>query len=204
MKVGIFGGTFDPIHLGHLIAAEEARTVLDLDTVIFIPAGNPWFKVDWHITPARHRVAMVDLAIESNHRFQASDIEIRRDGPTYTVHTLEELRKRLGDDAELYLILGADALRELDRWHEPARLFELATIVGMSRPGSEGFDLNELDAIIPGASERVLWVEGPQIGISGTDIRRRVAEGRSIKYRVPEAVEAYIYQNGLYGASVQL
>ena len=203
MKVGILGGTFDPIHLGHLIAAEEARNVLALDEVLFIPAGNPWFKADWNITPAHHRVKMTEIATASNPCFKVSSIEVEHDGPSYTVDTLVSLREQLGAP-KFYLILGVDALRELYRWQEAARLFELTTIVGISRPGSDSFDLRELDNIAPGASEGAILVEGPEIGISGTDIRKRVAEGRSIKYQVPELVEAYLLENRLYTTSASL
>ncbi|MCH7786427.1 MAG: nicotinate-nucleotide adenylyltransferase [Chloroflexi bacterium] len=198
MKVGVFGGTFDPIHVGHLIVAEEARGRLGLDEVLFVPAGQPWFKAGDGVTEARHRMAMVELAIASNPCFRASDIEIGRAGPTYTVETLIELREQLGPDSEIYLILGLDSLQEIDRWRSPERVFELATVVGMSRPGCADLDAKRLDSIFPGASDRVMMLDGPLIDISATDLRRRVSEGLSIKYRVPESVEAYIYEHGLY------
>jgi nicotinate-nucleotide adenylyltransferase len=198
LKIGIFGGTFDPVHLGHLIIAEEALALLGLDEVLFIPAGQPWFKSDRNITDGRHRMAMVELAIASNPCFRALDMEIKRPGPTYTVDTLKELRQLSGVGAEFLVILGLDSLREVSRWHEPQRILEMTTLVGMSRPGYQGFDPRSLDAIASGASCKVKLLEGPLIGISGTDLRRRIAEGRSIKYRVPEAVEAYIYEHGLY------
>lgn len=200
MKVGIFGGTFDPIHIGHLIAAEEARCVLGLEQVLFIPAGQPWFKAGQRITEARHRMAMVQCAVASNPTFKASDIEVRRPGPTYTVDTLVELRQSLGWDAELYVILGLDALREVHRWREPGRIFEMATVVGISRPGTPNFDPTALDAISPGVSAKVVLINGVRIDISGTELRRRVALGKSIRYWVPDAVEAYIHEHGLYRA----
>ena len=198
MKVGVFGGTFDPIHVGHLIVAEEARGRLGLDEVLFVPAGQPWFKASDSVTEARHRMAMVELAIASNPCFRASDIEIGRAGPTYTVETLIKLREQLGRDSEIYLILGLDSLQEIDRWRSPERVFELATVVGMSRPGCADLDAKRLDSIFPGASDRVMMLDGPLIDISATDLRRRVSEGLSIKYRVPESVEAYVYEQGLY------
>lgn len=198
MKVGIFGGTFDPIHSGHLIIAEEAREGLGLDEVVFIPAGQPWLKAGQQISDARHRMAMVQLATASNSRFRASDVEIKRQGPTYTVDTLAELCGELGPTAELYLILGIDLLAELARWHEPVRLFELATVVAMSRQGFKEFDMGVLDAIAPGTSTRVVLMDGPMIGISGADLRRRVAAGLSIRYQVPDGVAAYIQEYGLY------
>ena len=201
MKVGVFGGTFDPIHNGHLIVAEEARVTLGLDEVLFIPAGQPWFKADRQITEAHHRMAMVELAVESNPSFFASDVEIKRPGPTYTVDTLMELRRQLVPEADFYVILGLDSLKELDRWHQPERVLDMAAVVGVPRPGSQDFDPKALDSISPGASDRVVLLNEPIVGISGVELRRRVAEGLSIKYRVPGPVEAYIYEHGLYRGS---
>jgi nicotinate-nucleotide adenylyltransferase len=201
VRLGIFGGTFDPIHIGHLIIAEEARVRLGLDEVLFIPAGQPWLKADRPITEARHRLAMAELAVASNPCFRASDVEVARPGPSYTVDTLAELRRKLGPDADIYLILGLDSLRQLSRWHRPERVLEMCTVVGISRPGAEDFDPSTLDAISPGASSKVILLRVPLIDISGTDIRQRVAAGLSIKYRVPEDVEAYIYEQGLYKAA---
>ena len=200
MKVGVFGGTFDPIHIGHLLVAEQARILLSLDKVMFIPAGQPWFKVGQAVTQERHRMAMVELAAESNPFFRASDIEINRSGPTYTVDTLVELRRQLGAEAKLFVILGLDSLGEIGRWHRPERVLELSTVVGMSRPGFMDFNPETLDAISPGASAKVVLLKGPLVDVSAIDLRRRVAEGASIKYRVPESVEAYIREHGLYRA----
>ncbi len=196
MRIGVFGGTFDPIHLGHLIVAEDARAALELDMVLFIPAGQPWFKSYRQITDAHHRLAMVRLAVEGNPYFDATDIEIRRTGPSYTVDTLAELRGQ-HPDAEFIVILGVDALREIDRWHRPRKLFELASVVGMARPGAS-LDPSVLNAAIPGASSRMRLLDSAQIDISGTDIRQRASEGRSIRYRVPATVEQYIHDNLLY------
>ena len=139
---------------------------------------------------------MVRLAVRDNPRFGVSDMEIRREGPSYTIDTLAELR-RLRPDAELFVILGVDALREIDRWRQPRRLFQMATVVGMARPGAS-LDASVLNAAIPGASERLRLVDSALIDISGTDIRRRVADGASIRYRVPLAVERYIRDHSLY------
>jgi nicotinate-nucleotide adenylyltransferase len=201
VKLGVFGGTFDPIHIGHLIIAEEARVQLGLDEVMFVPAGQPWLKADRTVTDGRHRLAMVELAVASNPCFWALDMEVERPGPSYTVDTLAELRRKLGPDAEIYLILGMDSLSQLSRWRKPERVLEMCTVVGISRPGAEDFNPSTLDAISPGASSRVILLRGPLIDISGTDIRQRVAVGLSIKYRVPEDVEAYIYEQGLYKAA---
>lgn len=198
MKVGIFGGTFDPIHMGHLILAEEARVRLSLDKVLFIPTGHPWLKAGRTISPAHHRLAMVRLAIEDNPPFEVSDMEVRRPGPTYTVDTLDQLRAQWGDGPEVYLLLGLDALQEFSRWHEPRRILEQCTLVGMARPGYVDFSPRSLDAILPGASQRLVLLHGPHIGISGTEIRRRVQMGISIRYWVPRPVELYIAEHGLY------
>lgn len=196
MRIGVFGGTFDPIHMGHLIVAEDARAALELDKILFIPAGQPWFKSYRQITEARHRLAMVRLAVEGNPSFDVTDIEVRRTGPSYTVDTLAELRDQY-PDAEFIVILGIDALREIDRWHQPRKLFDLASVVGMARPGAS-LDPSVLNAAIPGASSRMQLVDSTLIDISGTEIRQRVAAGWSIRYRVPAAVERYICENGLY------
>ncbi len=196
MRIGVFGGTFDPIHMGHLIVAEDARAALELDRVLFIPAGQPWFKSYRQITDSNHRLAMVRLAVESNPSFDVSDIEIKRSGPSYTVDTLAELHERY-TGAEFIVILGVDALREIDRWHQPRRLFEMASVVGMARPGAS-LDPSVLNAAIPGASGRMRLVDSALIDISGTEIRQRVAAGQSVRYRVPAAVDRYICENGLY------
>ena len=199
MRIGVFGGTFDPIHMGHLIVAEDARAALELDKVLFIPAGQPWFKSYRQITEARHRLAMVQLAVKDNPHFDVTDIEVRRSGPSYTVDTLQELHE-LYSDAELIVILGLDALREIDRWHQPSRVFQMASVAGMARPGAT-LDPSVLHAAIPGASSRMCLLDSALIDISGTDIRRRASAGQSIRYRVPVAVERYICDNGLYTAA---
>ena len=196
VRLGVFGGTFDPVHIGHLIAAEDARAALSLDEVLFVPAGEPWFKSYRRITPAHHRLAMVRLSVRDNPHFSVSDMEIRREGPSYTIDTLAELR-RARPDADLFVILGVDALREIDRWRNPRRLFQMATVVGMARPGAS-LDPSVLNAAIPGASDRLRLIQSALIDISGTDIRRRVAEGASIRYRVPPAVVQYIRAHNLY------
>jgi nicotinate-nucleotide adenylyltransferase len=197
-KIGLLGGTFDPIHTGHLLIAEDARQGLGLDTIVFIPAGRPWLKADQTVTEPEHRLAMVELAVNSNPYFKVSDIEVRRPGATYTVDTLEQLRREYDSNTEIFLILGMDSLNELTRWRSPERLFDLCTIVGISRPGQDDIDRDKLESIAEGASDKVVLIPGPSVGISGTDIRDRVADGRSIRYRAPEAVESYILEHGLY------
>ena len=196
VRLGVFGGTFDPVHTGHLIIAEDARAALSLDEILFVPAGEPWFKSYRRITPAHHRLAMARLAIRNNPHFSVSDMEIRREGPSYTIDTLSELRHNR-PNADLFVILGIDALREIDRWRHPRRLFQMATVVGMARPGAS-LDPSVLNAAIPGASDRLRLIPGALIDISGTDIRRRATARQSIRYRVPPAVAQYIRAHSLY------
>ena len=197
-RLGIMGGTFDPVHVGHLAAAEYARACLDLDEVVFVPAGRPWLKDGEAVSPAEDRLAMVEAAVGSNPRFSVSRIDLERPGPTYTVDTLADLARARGADAALYLLLGIDALTELHRWREPSRVLTMATVVGIGRPSSGGPDLSNLEAVAPGASRLVLLTAGPGIDVSGSDIRRRVAAGHSIRHLVPEAVGEYIRAHGLY------
>lgn len=201
MKLGLFGGTFDPIHMGHLIVAEEARALLCLDEVVFVPAGQPWLKEGIEITEGRHRLAMVSLAVRSNPAFRVSDAEIERPGPSYTVSTLAELRSCLGPEAGIHVILGFDSLREIGRWRHPGRIFDMASVVGVSRPGANDFGPKERDKLekeIPGASAKLVLLNGLSIGISGLELRRRLSVGLSIRYQVPEPVEGYIREHSLY------
>lgn len=199
-KIGVLGGTFDPIHLGHLIVAEDLREKLGLSEVLFIPAGRPWLKLQEEktVSAVEHRLAMVRLAVASNPYFQVSTMEIERPGPSYSIDTVLELKAKLGARAELYFIVGPDALAELPRWKEPARLVELCQVVGIGRPGYARANLRKLEHSVPGASRRIMLVEVPKINVSSTDIRKRVTRGLSIRYLVPEAVERYIEEHGLY------
>jgi nicotinate-nucleotide adenylyltransferase len=199
MRLGVFGGTFDPVHTGHLVAAETAREAADLDSIMFVPAGEPWLK-DGEVVGAKlDRMRMVELAIEGNDRFMASDMEIQRSGPTYSSDTLEELRDlRPGD--QLFLIAGMDALADFGRWSRPQRILELAALVGVTRPGRGGLDRAQLDGIRSGASGQMIVAEGPLLDVSATDLRQRFKRGASVRYLVHEAVERYIYEHGLYGA----
>jgi nicotinate-nucleotide adenylyltransferase len=195
MRVGLAGGTFDPIHLGHLIIAEEARVRLGLDEVVFIPAGQPWMKADRSLTPPRHRLNMVRLATASNPFFCVSSIEIDRSGPTYTVDTIRELGRESVGGHDLYFILGIDSLRGFHRWKEPEAILELCTLVTAPRPGYQDNDFAPPVNIPP---EKLVSLEGPGVEISSTEIRWRVALGLSVRYWVPEEVERYIHQYSLY------
>ena len=194
-RIGVLGGTFDPIHYGHLAAAEEARAKLSLREVIFVVAGLPPHKLDEEITPAEHRYAMVELAIASNPYFSLSRIDIDRPGPSYTVDTIALLRQQRTE--EIYFIMGMDALMEIDTWHQPQRLIQLCRLVAVERPDFVP-DLGRLEAAVPGIAARTEIIEMPQLEISSTDLQRRVREGLPIKYQLPPQVEEYIYQHRLY------
>ncbi len=198
MRVGVLGGTFDPIHVGHLIAAEEVRHALELEKVLFAPAGRPPHKDPDGVSPVYHRVRMVELAIFSNPAFELSRVDLDRPGRSYTVQTLQLLRDQLGLGTEIFFIIGMDSLAELTTWREPAAVISLCRLAVLNRPPFEGVDLSALEADIPGISERVDLVRMPGIDVSSSDLRERVAAGLPIKYQVLEAVERYIYQNGLY------
>lgn len=198
MKIGVMGGTFDPIHTGHLIVAEEVRTMLELDQVIFMPAGDPWMKADRRITEASHRVAMVELAIKSNPYFCISTIEIEHPGWTYTVDTLEKLSQDLTRDTKLFLLIGWDGLRTMPQWKAPYRISKMATIVSFPRQGIEKPDIKTLEESMPRVGERMIMLDRPYIAISSTEIRQRIAGGKSARYLVPEKAEKYIAEHGLY------
>jgi len=198
MNIGVLGGTFDPIHIGHLVVAEEVRARLNLAEIIFVPAGQPWLKVDSPLSAAEHRVEMVRLVIADKPYFKLSTMEIERAGPTYTVDTIAELKAQLGAGDELFFILGWDNLAELPLWRQPSRLIEMCRLVAVPRPGSPRPDLKALEAVIPGLSQRVTLIDKPEIDISASAIRNRVARGLSIRHLVPEPVDEYIRQHKLY------
>ena len=198
MRLGILGGTFDPVHTGHLIIGQEAAAALNLDEVLFLPTGRPWMKEGSPVTASEHRVAMLRLAVECNSVFRVSTLEADRPGLSYTVDTLPALLEGEAAGASLFFILGMDSLETLHRWKEPHRLFDMCTLVAVSRPGHMDFDRASLEGIRPGASKEVVFLEGPDIGISGAEIRRRVQRGQPIAYWVPAEVERYIQEHGLY------
>ncbi|MBI2916794.1 MAG: nicotinate-nucleotide adenylyltransferase [Chloroflexi bacterium] len=199
-RIGVLGGTFDPVHLGHLVIAENARCCLDLDKVLFIPAGQPWLKVSTRrdsITAAEHRLAMVRLAIASNPAFELDTREVERQGPSYSVDTLEELRVAHPSGTEFYFIVGWDLLGQLPAWHQPQRLLELCRLVAVPRP-SYHRPLDRLEAVLPGIGERLVSLDWPRLAISASNIRQRRAQGLSIRYLVPPEVLGYIEEHGLY------
>lgn len=198
MKTGILGGTFDPIHKGHLAVAEEVRLRLNLDEVLFIPVGCPWRKAGNSILPAEHRVKMVHLAIADRPSLRVSTIEADREGPSYTIDTLEELQSARGDCDEIYLVVGWDSLADLPNWRAPERIIRLCRLVAVPRPGYFPPDWEYLETGIPGISERVILLDGPEVDVSASQIRELVARGHPISGLVPEAVEHYIREHGLY------
>ena len=199
MKLGIFGGTFDPVHNGHLAVAEYVHTMMELDRVLFIPAGQPWLKADRTLSDAEHRLEMTRIATAGNPRFAVSDMEVLRDGPTYTVDTLTALREEMGEGVEFYVILGADALSELHRWRRPAAVLGMATVVGVTRVGTEAVNWAALESIRDGASDEVVIMDGPLVDISAAAVRRRMKEGLPVRGLIPQGVEDYARRHGLYG-----
>ena len=202
-RIGILGGTFDPPHLGHLLIAETARVALDLGTVMFLPAGEPWLKSGQRVTPARHRLMMVQLAVADNPDFCVSDCEIRRTGATYTVDTLRELRRSVPADTELYFIVGSDVLNQFHRWREPEGILELCRLAVIERPGGPEEGIAALRDNFPDALDAgmVVSVAGPRVDFSASELRRVLAAGHSTRYRIPDAVARYIAEHGLYRES---
>jgi nicotinate-nucleotide adenylyltransferase len=190
-RLGVMGGTFDPIHHGHLVAASEVAQFFMLDEVVFVPTGQPWQKDDRKVSPSEDRYLMTVIATASNPRFSVSRIDIDRAGPTYTIDTLRDLRAERGEGAELFFITGADALSRMMSWQDVNELFELAHFVGCTRPGHRltGHGLPE---------DRVSLLEIPALAISSTDCRERVAHGQPIWYLVPDGIVQYIAKRQLY------
>jgi nicotinate-nucleotide adenylyltransferase len=198
-SVGVLGGTFDPIHHGHLAIAEEAREALGLERILFVPAAASPFKGDVVSTPPEHRLAMVEAAIAGNARFRCSSIEIDRPGPSYTVDTLDALAAADGIVPDrLWFILSWEALEGLPRWREPGRILDLARLAVVPRAGFDALGEPWLASQFPGREDRFALLSGPLLPISGSVIRRRAAAGRSVRYLVPDAVARYIADHQLY------
>ncbi len=203
--IGIFGGTFDPIHIGHLAAIDDVRDQLGLERVLFIPNQTPPHKRDRHVSEARDRMAMVRLAVASNDAFRLDPIEHEREGPSYSLDTLRALRQRYGEDVKIDFIVGFDALKDLHEWHEPDAILAEFGLTVMDRPPEDGEEADrypdrwrEIEQRFPEIHAQIQRLHVPQLAISGADIRRRVREGRSIRYLVQPAVEDYIRERGLY------
>ncbi len=221
-KIGIFGGAFDPIHMGHLILAQEALDKLSLDRILFMPTPSPYHRTDKSLQPLEDRINMVRLAIEDNERFELSDLEISLPGPTYTVNTLKAFRSA-NPDCEIYLIIGGDTLFSIENWYQAPEIFKIANIASARRCGQDKGESGSCGAFSDAAlhgqmSEQQMFlaaaehlrkkfdakiydIDMPDIEISSSDISRRIHAGESIRYYVPEAVRGYIYEHRLYGLS---
>lgn len=196
-RLGIMGGTFDPIHIGHLACAEQVREAYELDAVIFVPAGNPVFKRDKQVTSPEHRLAMCRLAVKSNPAFDASAIEVERGGDTYTVDTLRQLKAHYPNNVELYFITGADAVFSIVKWRESSEIAKLARLIGVTRPGYE-LSTEKKRYLAEQSDFSVSYTEVTALAISSSDLRARVCSGKSIRYLVMQSVLDYIAERGLY------
>ena len=197
-RVGLLGGTFDPIQLAHMIIANEAWARLDLERVIFVPAGGPWRKEGRKVSLVEHRVAMVRLAIADNPNFEMSLVEVERPGPSYTAETLLEMQGFLGEGVDMFFILGADALYDLPQWKTPELIVERCHLVTAARPGVSWRRLESIKRRLPGLESKLILLDAPRLDVSSSEIRRRVAARLPIRYLVPPAVEDYIEGHGLY------
>ena len=198
IKTGILGGTFDPIHNGHLAIAEEVRAYLNLTEVLFLPAGQPWMKADKSISPAVYRVEMLRLALHSKPYFKISTMEVEHRGPSYSVDTIAKLKGQSVEASNFYFIIGWDNLARIMLWKDPLKLIKLCFLVAVPRPGYDRPDIKKLEAEIPGISKKTIFMDKPRVDISATDIRNKVAQGLLISGLVPEEVAGYIKENGLY------
>lgn len=198
-RIGISGGTFDPIHIGHLIIAQYALESLNLDKIVFIPSGKPPHKDNNCVTDAEHRYNMTAEAISGNDKFEISDLEIKREGYTYTVDTLTQLRNLYGKDTKLFFIIGADNIAEIVNWKDAEKLFGMCEFAAFMRPGFDDTCYHrQIEELRNNYKAKIHVIKAPLIDISSTMIRDRVAEGKSVKYMLPERVEKYIKENGLY------
>ena len=196
MRIGVLGGTFDPIHLGHLAIAEEVRNQLSLEEVCLVPAGDPWMKAGQPVSSAYDRLNMTRLAVEDNPFFRVSTVELEAPGPSYTVDTLNALREEYGTEANLFFILGTDAFVRFEEWKNPEGILQTAHLVVVDRPGATTWAEDVGDELAN--TGRVERVRGLHLEISASEIRRRVAKEESIRYLVPDVVERYIYARRLY------
>jgi len=196
-RLGVFGGTFDPVHIGHLIIAEEARVRMALDRVLFVPAKVSPHKLGHTFAPGRDRLRMLELAVGDNAHFLVSDVDLRREGPSFTVATLRSIGNQYGPQTRLFFIMGTDSLCGLNTWHRSQEILRLTRIIAVSRPGFN-LDWPVLEDQVPGVSSATDLLETISLGISSTDIRSRLQQGLPIRYQVPATVESYIRQHHLY------
>lgn len=201
-RIGFMGGTFDPIHHGHLVAAESVYDGFNLEQVVFIPAGMPAHKSQSFVTPSHHRLNMTTLAVKSNPHFSVSTVEVKREGPSYTIDTMRCFRACYGPEAELFFITGVDAVMQIPEWKNAEGLFEICRFIAATRPGypTENF-FRFRDRLSVRQRRGIRMLAIPALSISSSDLRERVRRGRSIKYLVPEVVEQYILEHGLYSGN---
>jgi nicotinate-nucleotide adenylyltransferase len=197
LRLGILGGTFDPVHRGHLLLAAAVSDEVGLDRVLFVPAGQPWRKADRHITSAEHRLGMLQLALKGEETFEIATLELEREGPSYAADTLEVLRRDHPED-ELFFIWGEDALADVSSWARPERILELATLVVARRAGVERGAVEEAGQRLPGLLDGVVWLKMPLVDVTATVVRERVRRDLPIGDLMPPAVEAYIREHRLY------
>ena len=201
VRIGILGGTFDPVHIGHLILAEEARDQLGLTSVYFVPAGDPPHKRTRRLAPVEHRIQMIGLEIASNTAFQVSRVDEDRHGPHYTIDMVRIFQAQLPQGGELYFLMGFDSLTELPTWHRPADLVAACRLVALTRYNVP-LDWEYLEGRLPGIRERVALLDMPELEIASHQIQERIRQGRSIRYLAPEEVRRYIQETGLYTGQV--
>ena len=199
-RIGLFGGTFDPPHLGHLILASEAQTQLELDRLLWILTPEPPHKQEQFITSTDHRLAMVELAIKDNPAFELSRIELDRPGPHYTLDTIKLIAEQ-NPNADIVPVIGGDSLRDLPKWHEPQKLVYACHWIGVMRRPHDESNLDELESQLPGISSKVHYVDAPLLEIASREIRSRIAKGHSVRYYLPATVYEYINQHHLYDQS---
>ncbi len=196
-RLGVLGGTFDPIHIGHLLLAQEAANIMRLDRVYFVPAGQPPHKPDQPVTAARHRVAMAQLATRSNPLFGVSELDAAEDAPSFTVELMQRLQSRLPPRTDVYFLMGLDSLHDLPTWHNPAWLLENCKLVALFRPDVQ-IDWSVLQQTLPNVRERVRILEMPGLEVSGLDVRARFMDGQPVRYLLTPEVIAYIRKHHLY------
>lgn len=196
-RIGVFGGTFDPIHVGHLILAVEARHQLRLDQVVLVPAGDPPHKQGRPLAPLCHRLEMCQRAVANDHTINISLIDAERPGPHYTADTLRIFHNQLGPDVQIFFLMGLDSLRDLPTWHEPEWLMQNCQLVALQRHDVD-IDWPSLEAALPGLYERIIMLDMPKLEIASSALRERVQTGQPIRYQVPRPVELYIQEHGLY------
>ncbi len=196
-RIGLLGGTFDPVHMGHLILAETARDTLRLDCVYFVPAASPPHKQGQIVASAEDRLAMLEMALADNPHFAISHIDLNRSGPHYTSDMVRLARKELGEDVELWFLMGLDSLIDFPNWHEPEVIRSLARLAAATRPGYE-INFAPLEVALPGIAHEVTLLPMPGVSIASNNLRRRIQHGSSIRYLVPEQVRHYIYEHNLY------